>query len=130
MITRKATLATLLGLAMGISSASYAACTSPQLTGTWEAAFSDGNSCRLKIKSNGQLDAANSVCYDPDRGTTVPDSGVFKPKANCFIEGELVIGGFSVEVPVQVSQGRGVAAGRYRVDADGTKGSVFMVRVP
>ena len=115
---------------MGISSTSYAACTPAQLSGVWEAAFSDGNSCRLKLKSNGQLDSAKSVCYDPDRGTTVPDSGVFKTKANCFIEGELVIDGFTIEVPVQVSQGRGVAAGRYRVQADGTKGSIFMVRVP
>ncbi len=130
MISKKATLASMFGLTLGFSSAGYAGCAPPQMTGIWEVAFSDGNSCRLKLNSNGSLNVNQSVCYDPDRGSTVPDSGNIKTKANCFAEGELVVEGFTVELPVQFSQGRGMAAGRYRVTADGTKGSVVMVRVP
>ena len=130
MNTNKAILLSMFGLTMGLSSAAYAGCTPPQLTGIWEVAFSDGNSCRLKLNSNGSINVDKSVCYDPDRGTSVPDSGTLKTQANCFAEGELVIGGFAIELPVQFAQNRGMAAGRYRVSADGTKGSVMMVRVP
>ncbi|MFV8819664.1 hypothetical protein [Haliea sp. E17] len=130
MICKRATLASLFGLALGLSPSGYAACTAPQMTGFWELAFSDGNSCRLKLNSNGTINAGVSTCYDPDRGSTTPDSGQIKTAANCFAEGELVVEGFSIELPVQFSQDRGTAAGRYRVSANGVKGSVVMVRVP
>jgi hypothetical protein len=100
------------------------------MTGFWEAAFSDGNSCRFKLTSKGTIDVEKSVCYDPDRGTTDFDSGIVKVTGNCFAEGELVIGGVTVELPVQFSSDRGTAAGRFRVPADASKGSVVMIRVP
>jgi hypothetical protein len=117
------------GLAMGFSSASFAACTAAQVSGTWEVAFSDGNSCRLKLNNNGSINAGKSVCYDPTRGTAVPDSGNLKVQGNCFAEGEIVLGGARVELPVQFSNDRTTAAGRY-LAPDMSKGSVVLIRVP
>ncbi len=114
----------------GWSSASNAGCTAAQTTGTWEAAFSDGNSCRVKLKSNGSVDTQKSVCFDPDRGTADINSGQIKVGANCFAEGEVVVGGVAIELPVQFSHDRSMAAGRFRVSANGAKGSVVMIRVP
>ena len=112
------------------SSLSYAGCSAPQMTGIWEVALSDGNSCRIKLKSNGSVDAGDSVCYDPDRGTAGFDSGKIKVQNNCFAEGEVIVGGVTIELPVQFASDRSIAAGRFRVPADGSKGSVVMVRVP
>ncbi len=112
------------------SSASQAGCTPAQVSGTWEIAFSDGNSCRVKLRSNGNVDTGKSVCFDPDRGSSGLDSGRIKVAGDCFAEGEIVVGGFAIELPVQFSQDRGTAAGRFRVEAAGTKGSVTMIRVP
>lgn len=125
-----ALLAPIAGMALGWSSGSHAGCTAPQVSGKWETAFSDGNSCLLKLKNNGDVDTVASVCYDPDRGTTDLDSGNVKVKANCLAEGEIVVGGVTIELPVQFSHDRSMAAGRFRVTADGAKGSVVMVRVP
>ena len=131
MTLTKTTLAlSALGAALVFSSASYAGCTPPQVSGVWEVAFSDGNSCRLVLRPNGTINADDSVCFDPDRGTGAPDSGQLKVKGNCFAEGEIVLGGISVELPVQFSNDRTTGAGRYRVSADGTKGSVVLIRVP
>jgi hypothetical protein len=129
-IIEKVVLTTLIGITFGWSSFSHAGCTPAQVTGIWEVAFSDGNSCRLKLKLGGVIDIANSVCYDPDRGTSNLDSGTLKIAGNCFAEGEIVIGGVKVELPVQFSNDRTTAAGRFRVSADGSKGSVVMIRVP
>ena len=38
--------------------------------------------------------------------------------------------GVSVELPVQFSNDRTTAAGRYRISVDGPKGSVVLIRVP
>ena len=130
MNSNKTSLAAVLGLALGFSPVGHAACSSPQTSGIWEVAFSNGSSCRLKVNINGTINVDKSVCYDPDRGVTTPESGLFKPNASCFAEGELVVEGVTVEVPVQYSQERSMAAGRYRISADGSKGSVMMVRVP
>ncbi len=127
--TSKAIAIAAVGLTVGFSSASFAACTSAQVSGTWEVAFSDGNSCRLKLNNNGSISADKSVCYDPTRGTTVPDSGNLKVQGNCFAEGEIVIGGAVIELPVQFSNDRTTAAGRY-LAPDQTKGSVVLIRVP
>ena len=118
------------GLVLAWSSASHAGCTSAQISGIWEVAFSDGNSCRLRLVLGGEIDGGKSVCYDPDRGTAGVDSGTMKVNGQCFAEGALVIGGVTVEVPVQFSHDRSTAAGRFRVPANGAKGSVVMVRVP
>ncbi len=129
-IKRNIILASLVGITLGWNSASFAGCSPPQVSGVWEMAFSDGNSCRIKLKSNGAINAEASVCYDPDRGAAAPDSGNLKIKANCFTEGEIVIEGVAVELPVQFSNDRTTAAGRYRYSSDGTKGMVVMIRVP
>ena len=128
--TNKVLLASIVGLTLGWSSASYAGCAPPQVSGVWEVAFSDGNACRLKLLNNGSINASASICFDPDRGATEPDSGKIKVKADCFAEGEIVVEGVAVELPVQFSHDRSMAAGRYRVSADGSKGSVVMIRVP
>ena len=85
----KALLASALGMGMIWCTGASAACLQPQVTGIWEAAFSDGNSCRLRVMPNGNVSAADSVCYDPDRGSTTPESGRLKVKADCSSEGEL-----------------------------------------
>lgn len=128
-ISNKAMVIATLGVALGFSPSSFAACTAAQVSGIWEVAFSDGNSCRLKLNNNGSINVARSVCYDPSRGTAVPDSGNLKAQANCFAEGELVVGGAVIELPVQFSNDRTTGAGRY-LAADGTKGSVVLIRVP
>lgn len=129
-IQRKISLTLILGASLGWHSVSQAGCTPAQLTGIWEAAFSDGNSCRLQLVLGGNLDVEKSICYDPNRGTASVDSGTIRVNGKCFAEGEVVIGGVTVELPVQFSQDRGMAAGRFRIPADGSKGSVVMVRVP
>lgn len=129
-IKRNVILASIVGLTLGWNSASFAACLPPQVSGVWEMAFSDGNSCRIKLLNNGNMNVGASVCYDPDRGAAAPDSGQLKIKGNCFAEGEIVIGGVAIELPVQFSNDRTTAAGRYRVSADGSKGSIVLIRVP
>lgn len=129
-ISMKVSLVSILVTVFGWCSAVHAGCSAPQTMGVWEAAFSDGNSCRLKLKSNGTVDVNASVCYDPNRGTTDLDSGQIKVTSNCFSEGNIVIDGVTIELPVQFSHDRSIAAGRFRVAADGSKGSVVMVRVP
>ena len=123
-------LASVVGLTLGWNSASFAGCTPAQVSGVWEMAFSDGNSCRLRLAGNGSIKAASSVCYDPDRGATEPDSGNLKVDGNCFAEGEMVVEGAVIELPVQFSNDRTTAAGRYRFSEDGTKGMVVLIRVP
>jgi len=118
------------GATLGLSSAGYAGCTPAQMTGIWEAAFSNGNSCRFKLSGNGTIDADKSICYDPDRGTAAVESGTLKVKGDCFAEGEIVIGALRLELPIQFSSDRGTGAGRFRIPLDGSKGSVVMVRVP
>jgi hypothetical protein len=126
----KILLSLIVSTTLGWSSVSYAGCTPAQMTGFWEAAFSDGNSCRLKLILGGNIDLEKSICYDPDRGTAGIDSGTIKVDAHCFAEGVVVIGGTTVELPVQFSSDRGTAAGRFRVPATGSKGSIVMIRVP
>ena len=73
----KVILASHLAIILGWTSTGHAGCTPSQVSGIWETAFSDGNSCRLKIRNNGVVDIATdkSICYDPDRGTSGLDSG-------------------------------------------------------
>jgi len=129
-IKRNIVLASFVGLTLAWTSASHAACSPPQVSGVWEMAFSDGNSCRIRLKNNGVMNTQFSVCFDPDRGAAAPDSGKLKIDGNCFAEGEIVIEGVAVELPVQFSNDRTTAAGRYRYSSDGTKGMVVLIRVP
>lgn len=118
-----------LATALCWSSSAFAGCNAVQVAGVWEVAFSDGNSCNLKLKNNGSVDTNNSICYDPSRGTAGVDSGNLKPAGNCFAEGNIVVEGIKIELPVQFSHDRSVAAGRFLFTNDGTKGSVVMVRM-
>jgi len=129
-MNRKVLLASVIGITLGWNSSSFAVCSPPQVSGVWEMAFSDGTSCRLRLLNSGIINTNTSVCYDPDRGVAVPDSGQLKVSGNCFAEGELVVGGVAIELPIQFSNDRTTAAGRYRVSADGSKGSVVLIRVP
>ena len=128
--TKTALVFSALSMGLVFSSASHAACTPAQVSGVWEVAFSDGNSCRLRLNNNGSINAAASVCFDPDRGSAAPDSGNMKINGACFTEGTLVLGGVTIELPVQFSNDRTTAAGRFRVSVDGSKGSLVMIRVP
>jgi len=129
-ITKQLPLASVIAVTLGWSSLAAAGCTPPQVSGVWEAAFSSGNSCRIKLKSNGAVDPGKSVCFDPDRGSAGLDSGTLKVAGDCFAEGEIVLGGQVIELAVQFSHDRAMAAGRIRVPGDGSKASVVMVRVP
>ena len=129
-IAAKKLLPLVCSITLGWSSVVYAGCTPAQITGIWELAFSDGNSCRLKLNAGGNIVLEKSICYDPDRGTAEIDSGTIKVDGHCFAEGVVVIGGVTVELPVQFSSDRGTAAGRFRVPANGSKGSAVMIRVP
>ncbi len=129
-LTSKNLIASAVLLGLTWSTTSEAACSPAQVSGVWEVAFSDGNSCRLRLLGNGTIKTSDSVCYDPDRGVATPDSGTLKIGGNCFAEGEIVLGGVAIELPVQFSNDRTTAAGRYRVSANGAKGMVVMIRVP
>ena len=129
-ITKQIPLVSVIAFTLGWSSVTAAGCTPPQVSGIWEAAFSNGNSCRIKLKSNGAVDLGKTVCFDPDRGTASLDSGTLKVAGDCFAEGEIVLGGRAIELAVQFSHDRTMAAGRIRVPEDGSKASVVMVRVP
>jgi hypothetical protein len=129
-IKRNVIIASIVGITLGWNSASFAGCTPPQVSGVWEMAFSDGNVCRVTLRKNGTINVEKSVCYDPDRGAAAPDSGQLKIKGNCFTAGEIVIEGVAVELPVQFSNDRTTAAGRYRISDSGFKGSVVLIRVP
>ena len=128
--THKFLHASLLCISFFWSSSTFAVCTPSQVSGVWETVFGSGNSCRLKLKNNGVIDAGKSVCYDPDRGSAEPDSGKLKVANNCFAEGEIVLGGVTIELYVQFSNDRTTGAGRVRIPDDGLKGSVVMIRVP
>jgi len=82
--TKTTWLVAILCLGMGWSTTGFARCTGAQISGIWEVAFSDGNSCRLRVVLGGTVDTEQSICYDPDRGTSALDSGNLKVDAHCF----------------------------------------------
>ena len=128
-INKTAIVVATLGVTLGFSSVSFAGCTAAQISGIWDVAFSDGNSCRLQVNNNGRINAGKSACFDPTRGSAAPDSGNLKVKGDCFAEGELVLGGAVIELPVQFSNDRTTGAGRF-LGPDMSKGSVVLIRVP
>ncbi len=112
------------------SSSVYAGCTKAQVSGIWETAFSNGNSCRLKLNSKGVIVTKASVCFDPSQGAAAPDSGSLPVKGSCLAEGNIVIQGVTTELAIQFATDRNTAAGRYLDPVTGEKGSVVMIRVP
>ena len=115
---------------LAFSTSAYAGCTKPQVSGIWEAVFSDGNSCRLKLNSKGVIVTNASVCFNPGLGAAAPDSGSLPVKGSCLAEGNIVIQGVTTELAIQFATDRNTAAGRYLDPVTGEKGSVVMIRVP
>jgi len=115
---------------VGLSSNAVAGCDNAKFAGTWDVTFSDGNSCRLLFDMAGNVVAGESICYDPFRGTTPPDSGTYAVGEDCSIDAAIVVEGLSVELAGQFSNGRNIGAGRYLVPAYGVKGGYTMIRVP
>ena len=115
---------------LAFSTSAYAGCTTNQVSGVWETAFSDGNSCRFKINAKGNIVASASICFDPSAGAIAPESGTLVVGKNCLAEGSFVVMGVTTELAIQISTDRSIGAGRYLLPASGDKGSVVMVRVP
>ena len=115
---------------LAFSSSAYAGCTKAQVSGVWEVAFSDGNSCRLRLNRSGNVVTSASVCFDPSAGAAAPDSGTLSVKGSCFAEGNIVVQGVTIELYIQIATDRSIGAGRYLIPVTTDKGSVVMVRVP
>ena len=130
MKNRMTTLLIGLAAALAWSSSAQAACNGAEFAGTWEVAFSDGNSCQLVLDMQGDLIAEESLCFDPFRGRTAPDSGSYAVASDCSVSAVLVVEGVTVEPAAQFARTRAIGAGRFVVPAYGFKGGVTMVRMP
>lgn len=125
--------ALVVGLVWG--SSAYAGCTNAQLAGTWEAVFSDGNSCRLVLNKEGEvlIDELNlSVCFDPFRGATAPDEGSSGVTSDCSVTFDLVVEGVNVQMYGRLAEPRNIGAGFFVAfvpDVFADKGSFNLVRV-
>ena len=115
---------------LAFSTSAYAGCTKAQVSGLWEVAFSDGNSCRLKLNNVGKIITGSSVCFDPTLGAAPPDSGTLPVKGNCLADGQVVIQGVIITLAIQFATDRNTGGGRYFIEATSAKGSVIMIRVP
>ena len=111
-------------------SGAYASCTNAEFSGTWELAFSDGNSCRLVVDKQGEVIAPASACFDPFRGSTAPDSGTIVVGSDCSATGSIVVEGVTVELAAQIARTRDSGAGRYLVPAYAVKGAISLIRTP
>jgi len=120
------------GLAMVLawSSSAYAACNGAEIVGAWDVTFSDGNSCVLLLDLHGDVIASESLCYDPFRGSTAPDSGTYTVAKDCSVHINLVVEGLPVDLAGRIARGRANGAGRYLVPAYSVKGAFTMVRLP
>jgi len=78
----------------------------------------------------GDVIADESICYDPFRGTTAPDSGSFTVAEDCSVMAEIVVEGIPIELAGYISRGRDTGAGRFVVWAFGVKGAITLVRLP
>lgn len=115
--------------ALVFSTSAYAGCTNAQFAGTWEMVFSDGNSCELVVNRVGDVVADESICFDPFRGATEPDSGALIVAEDCSVSGTLVVEGAPVSLAGRIARGRDSGAGRYQV-LEFVKGSFTMIRMP
>ena len=85
------------------SSSVYAECTNAVFDGTWEVAFSDGNSCRLVFNSEGGVVANESICFDPFRGAAAPDSGTYAVASDCSATVALVVEGNTIDMAAHLA---------------------------
>jgi len=123
------TLLATLAAVLACSSSAYAGCNNAEFAGTWDVTFSDGNSCNLVLDLQGNVNAGESRCYDPFRGSTAPDSGDFSVANDCSVSINIVVEGVDVELAGQVARARASGAGRYLVPAYSVKGLFTMVRM-
>jgi hypothetical protein len=123
-------LITLVAVLACVSNA-YAGCANPKFFGAWDVQFSDGNSCRLVLGRGGEVVANKSVCYDPFRGATAPDSGSYAvvPK-DCEISASLVVEGVTIDLGGVFAIDRNTGHGRFVVPDFSVKGSYTMIRMP
>lgn len=112
------------------SSSAYAGCSNAEFSGAWDITFSDGNSCNLVLGHDGNVIAEESICYDPHRGSTAPDSGTFDVAGDCSVSIDLVVETLPVELDGRIARARASGAGRYVVQYFGIKGLFTMVRMP
>lgn len=115
---------------LACSSNAYAACNNGKFLGGWDVSFSDGNSCVLILARGGEIIADKSVCYDPFRGATAPDSGSYAVARDCTISASLVVEGVTIELEGQMAMDRNTGAGRFVVPAFQAKGGMTMLRLP
>ena len=130
MKNRMIKLLTVLVAVVAWSSSAYAACGKAEFVGTWDVTFADGNSCLLVLDSKGDIVASESICFDPFRGSTAPDSGTYSVGWDCSVSAMLVVEGNTIELAGQFApRGRDTGAGRYVVPAYFLKGAFTMIRV-
>jgi len=110
-------------------SSAYAGCTNAQFAGTWDVTFSDGNSCTFLVDKQGDVIADESICNDPFRGTTAPDSGSFAVAEGCSFEAGIVVEGIPIELAGYISRGRDTGAGSFVLRDFFLKGGITLVRL-
>ena len=119
------------------SSSAYARCTNAQFAGTWDVVFTDGNSCKLVVNAAGDIliagDRSQSVCYDPFRGVTEPDSGTVSVGSDCLANINLGVEGVTLEMLGRIANPRNIGAGGFLIFIPGVsnpvvKGSFTMIR--
>jgi hypothetical protein len=130
MKNRVTTMLAALAAVFAWSSSAHAGCNNAEVVGTWDVTFSDGNSCSLRLNLDGNVIADESVCYDPFRGSTTPDSGTFDVASDCSVSIDIVVEGLPVDLDGRIARGRASGAGRYVVSYFGVKGLFTMVRMP
>jgi hypothetical protein len=101
------------------SSSAYAGCTNAQFAGTWDVVFTDGNSCKVVVDRTGEVliagDRTQSVCFDPFRGVTEPDSGTVSVGSDCLANISLVVEGVTVEMLGRIASPRNIGAGGFLI---------------
>ena len=115
---------------MAWSTGAWAGCNNAEIVGNWDVTFSDGNSCVLRLDRGGEVIAGESICFDPFRGSTAPDSGNFAVASDCSINLAIVVEGATVELEGRITRSRDSGAGRYLVPAFFVKGAFTMIRMP
>ena len=119
------------------SSSAFAGCTNAQFAGTWDVVFGDGNSCKFVLNKEGEVliagDRSQSVCFDPFRGVTEPDSGTVAVGSDCLANISLEVEGVTIEMLGRIAQPRNIGAGGYLIFVPGvpnpvSKGAFTMIR--
>ena len=125
-------LATLVAV-LAWSSSAYAGCTNEEFAGTWDFVFSDGNACSLVFNEEGEVliagDSSLSICLDPFRGVTEPDSGMIAVGSDCSVDFDLLVEDIEIDLFGRIAQSHDIGAGFFVMGAFGVKGSFTMIEV-